>query len=394
MFGFLDLIAPPSQTIQMDFITHKEVIKYTNLTNLSSVDSFEDLATSLNQGLIIDYIEAQGDKVATAITLFDYHKLIPEEEFLSHGEFLQRIKNPALRVYDVRPLEQYSMGHIPGAMLLPLIDFEAMSTILPMDKTTPIIFSGTGGGLGPTAALTAKSLGYTKISVYAGGFPDWVEHDWAITSIEWLKSAIKNGTPHVLIDLRSEIQATRSHLPGSVNLTPANFRSGKTSFPEEKNAPIILYGPERKKVAATLIDRGYRAVTILPVSFETWQAAGYPVETGPTRRNLVYHPQPKSGTISVEEFARGTHGKPVDKLYLDVRNPEEFAAGSIPEALNFPVDRIGRLLAEIPAGQELILFCASGTRAEMAHTILDRAGRRNRYLNATVNFKNGAIEIK
>ncbi len=42
---------------------------------------------------------------------------------------------------------------------------------------------------------------------------------------------------------------------------------------------------------------------------------------------------------------------------LDVRPPEEFAAGHVPGALNITVKELGERLGDIPAGQEVIAYC-------------------------------------
>jgi rhodanese-related sulfurtransferase/DNA-binding transcriptional ArsR family regulator len=42
---------------------------------------------------------------------------------------------------------------------------------------------------------------------------------------------------------------------------------------------------------------------------------------------------------------------------LDVRPPEEFAAGHIPGALNMPVSEIRKRLNEIPKDQEIVAYC-------------------------------------
>jgi rhodanese-related sulfurtransferase/DNA-binding transcriptional ArsR family regulator len=42
---------------------------------------------------------------------------------------------------------------------------------------------------------------------------------------------------------------------------------------------------------------------------------------------------------------------------LDVRPPQEFAAGHVAGALNVPVNELGKRLDELPAGQEIVAYC-------------------------------------
>ncbi len=42
---------------------------------------------------------------------------------------------------------------------------------------------------------------------------------------------------------------------------------------------------------------------------------------------------------------------------LDVRPPEEFAAGHLPNAINIPLKELKRRLGELPRGQEVVAYC-------------------------------------
>ena len=59
---------------------------------------------------------------------------------------------------------------------------------------------------------------------------------------------------------------------------------------------------------------------------------------------------------------------------VDVRTPVEFAAGSIPGAINIPLDDMRERLGEIPAGKPVWLFCGVGLRGYLASNILKGHG--------------------
>ena len=61
-------------------------------------------------------------------------------------------------------------------------------------------------------------------------------------------------------------------------------------------------------------------------------------------------------------------------LVLDVRTPEEFAAGHVPGAVNIPYDQVGTRLSEIPKTEEVVLYCRTGRRAALAAETLSAAG--------------------
>jgi phage shock protein E len=66
--------------------------------------------------------------------------------------------------------------------------------------------------------------------------------------------------------------------------------------------------------------------------------------------------------------------KKASLLLLDVRTPEEFAAGHIPGAVNIPYDQVATHLGEIPKGEEVVLYCHSGRRAGLAAETLAAHG--------------------
>lgn len=78
-----------------------------------------------------------------------------------------------------------------------------------------------------------------------------------------------------------------------------------------------------------------------------------------------------------------------DDILLDVRTPEEFAAGNIPGSTNFDIsgldlfDKIERL----DPTKTYILYCRSGSRSQMAAMIMSQKG-----LNV-INCEFGFIDL-
>jgi NADPH-dependent 2,4-dienoyl-CoA reductase/sulfur reductase-like enzyme/rhodanese-related sulfurtransferase len=72
---------------------------------------------------------------------------------------------------------------------------------------------------------------------------------------------------------------------------------------------------------------------------------------------------------------------PGDSLLLDVRMPVEFAQGTIPGAVNVPVDDLRARLSELPKDKELRVFCAVGLRGYVACRMLSQLGYRCRNLS-------------
>ena len=83
---------------------------------------------------------------------------------------------------DARPYADYALGHIPGALHVPLRerdyedrwwDFLADPRIKP-DKTIVVYCSGCCSTDSLFLALRLKETGFTRIQIYKDGFPGWL----------------------------------------------------------------------------------------------------------------------------------------------------------------------------------------------------------------------------
>jgi len=85
---------------------------------------------------------------------------------------------------------------------------------------------------------------------------------------------------------------------------------------------------------------------------------------------------PTVAEISREELAIEA---PETRLILDVRTPEEFAAGHVENAVNIPHDQLAGRLPEIEryAQAPVVIYCRSGRRAGLAADVLSEAGFTN-----------------
>lgn len=82
-------------------------------------------------------------------------------------------------------------------------------------------------------------------------------------------------------------------------------------------------------------------------------------------------------------FALTVHAKDVSfngvkpEVIIDVRTPEEFAAGHIDGAINIPVDQIGtgiQTIKELKKSSPILVYCRSGRRSSVAQSTLEKQG--------------------
>lgn len=67
-------------------------------------------------------------------------------------------------------------------------------------------------------------------------------------------------------------------------------------------------------------------------------------------------------------------------IYIDVREPDEFATGHVQGAINIPPSRLmegAGELKDIPKDTPLVLYCRSGSRSNVSINILRSLGYTN-----------------
>lgn len=69
-------------------------------------------------------------------------------------------------------------------------------------------------------------------------------------------------------------------------------------------------------------------------------------------------------------------GAAESSLWIDVRSPEEFAAGHLPAAINLPYQQVAARISQIEANKarDIHLYCGIGVRAQAAKFMLEAQG--------------------
>lgn len=59
---------------------------------------------------------------------------------------------------------------------------------------------------------------------------------------------------------------------------------------------------------------------------------------------------------------------------LDVREPQEYAAGHVPGSTLIPLGQLANRIAELPRDRPILVICQSGSRSGLATQLLQRQG--------------------
>jgi len=92
--------------------------------------------------------------------------------------------------------------------------------------------------------------------------------------------------------------------------------------------------------------------------------------------SLAYAAEPAPAMIAPDQLVQRMEKKDANLVVLDVRTPEEFAAGHIPGAVNIPHDQLPNRLAEIAGAKtkDVVVYCRSGRRSAIAQETLSSQG--------------------
>ena len=92
---------------------------------------------------------------------------------ISQEEAKQRMDEQDVIILDVREVDEYDSGHIPGAVLLPLgtIDKDSAAAVIP-DKDSVVLVYCRSGNRSKQASSILAELGYTGIFEF-GGINTW-----------------------------------------------------------------------------------------------------------------------------------------------------------------------------------------------------------------------------
>jgi len=168
-----------------------------------------------------------------------------------------------------------------------------------------------------------------------------------------------------VVDLRQRRDFAGRHLAGSVSVELGDPFATYLGWTMAWGTPLTLLGDSAEQVARA--QRELARIGIAPAAAATGtldQLAGG---------------QPADGQLSaypVSDFAGLSAGwGSTGRVVLDVRRPDEWRAGHLAGAAHIPFWEVEQRAGEVPAG-EVWVHCASGFRASIAASLLDRAGHR------------------
>lgn len=177
-----------------------------------------------------------------------------------------------------------------------------------------------------------------------------------------VQAHIRGGMP--LVDSRNREAFAHEHIPGSINVELDSSFGTYVGWILPFNTPLMLLIEDEqgcREAVVQLIRIGYERIDgYVDGGIESWKAAALPTSQLPS--------------IDIETlYKRWSQREPL--TIVDVRRPDEWNDGHIPDALHLPLGDIPLHLDLLPTDQPLAVMCRSGHRAEIAASMIAATGR-------------------
>ncbi|CCD96903.1 putative thiosulfate sulfurtransferase [Bradyrhizobium sp. ORS 375] len=326
--------------------------------------------------------------------------------------------NEEVALLDVREEGPYSLSHPFFAVSLPLSQIELRILDLVPRLTAPIVIYDDGEGYAARAVPRILALGYTDVAVLEGGLSGYarvgevfrdvnvpskafgelveaIRHTPSLSADE-AKALIERESNLVVLDARRFEEYRTMSIPRGVSVPGGElaFRAREIAPSPDTTIIVNCAGRTRSIIGTqSLINAGLRnKIYALRNGTIGWTLAGHQVERGRTTR-VLERPQASYAAalsdakawaervgvnvLDANGFARYRAEAGTRTLHcLDVRTPEEYAAGHPAGFASAPGGQLVQATDEWIGvrGARLVLFDDDGVRARMTASWLTQMG--------------------
>ena len=323
-----------------------------------------------------------------------------------------------LALVDVREHGRFGEGHLLFACPAPFSRLEFRIADLVPRRSTRVVLCDEADGLAERAARRLAGFGYSDVRVLAGGIPGWqaagyevfsgvnvpskafgefVErqcHTPSISAAE-LNALIGRGDKLLVLDSRPLDEYRTMSVPGGVNCPGAElvYRGAALAPAPDTLIVVNCAGRTRSIIGAqSLINAGIpNKVVALRNGTMGWHLAGLKVERGAARTapapsaDAVAKAQARAAAVAQRYGVKFTDARTVARwarepqrtlFLLDVRSPEEYAAGHLPGARSAPGGQLVQATDAYVAtrGARIVLVDDTQVRAVMTASWLLQMG--------------------
>ena len=138
---------------------------------------------------------------------------------------------------------------------------------------------------------------------------------------------------------------------------------------------------------------GYSNAKVFAAGYPAWKKA-----YGAAPATYQVQAGTEEGSIDVVTFEKILKENPQSIYLVDVRDPDEFAAGHFQSAVSIPVDQLENKINTLPTDKPIVFVCSTGARSGESYYMLQDLKpdlKKVYYLEAEVEYrKDGSYKIK
>ena len=204
-------------------------------------------------------------------------------------------------------------------------------------------------------------------------------------------NALRDAGNHLFLDCREPSEYAQGHVPGAINLPRGLLEFKIAERVPNQSARMVVYckaGGRGCLSTAVLNRMGWKNAVNMDGGWNAWVKAGLPVESSPAKaaaapagpldkKELVAEARSAINQVDVMQanilLDAGKH------LFLDCREPSEYAQGHVPGAINIPRGLLEFKIAERVPDQStrMVVYCKAGGRGCLSTAALKRMGWKN-----------------
>lgn len=198
----------------------------------------------------------------------------------------------------------------------------------------------------------------------------------------------------LLVDSRNPEEFREAHIPGAVNIPQKKMDLLLGLLPTDKSAQVIFYCNgvkcgKSKKAAQKAIQLGYSNIWVYAEGMPVWEEMGYSFYRGED-----YEKKIETTKVGPLELKKIMDTDPGSITVVDVRDPEEFAEGHIPGAINLPLKNFAFGSGVLDKKNKIVVYCNSGGRSYGAYIKLMKLGYKDINQAIFADWKEAALPVQ
>lgn len=203
------------------------------------------------------------------------------------AEELRSLLDEGVITLDVRPGDQFSSGHVPGSVSIPLSgEFAFWAGSLLGLSSRPVLIAESDEQLSEARTRLARvgiddSRGYLK-----DGIEGWTRARLPLTAVPQISAPILNHRLRndrvQLLDVRRKPEWAAGHIEGAIWLSLDDFKDSLPKINPGGPIAVLCKGGYRSLIACSLLQRaGFQDVTNVTGGWVAWEKAHLPIVTEP-----------------------------------------------------------------------------------------------------------------